>query len=295
VVIDVDATPDPCHGEQEGERFNAHYDCHCYLPLDFYLTGSDGCQRLLTSVLRPGNACYRVGLFSVLRRLIRMLRARFPKVRILLRADSGFGYADVIAFCEAWGLNYVLGLPANRRLRALSTPIEMDTAIKYSLLGDSSPEYGEVLYQAGTWPHPRRVVVKVEVTQDKLNPRYVVTNLGGTPQGIYRFYCQRGDRENRIKEMKNDLSSGRTSCHRFLANQCRLLWHAAAYVLTEVLKEAAEGTEWAHAQVATLRVRLLKVAARIVQGLRRISVHLPASYPDRETWCHLHRQSCPSG
>lgn len=292
VAIDVDAWDDPCHGQQQFEEFNGHYDEHCYLPLVFYVTGPDGRQRLAVSLLRPGTASYKVGLYAVLRRLIALLRARFPGLRIVFRADSGFGNGDVIEFCEAHDVRYVLGLPTNKRLEVLSTSVQMDSAIKHWLKRDDTPEYGEFEYKAKVWSRVRRVVVKCEVTQGKLNPRYVVTDLNGRPMAIYRFYCARGDRENRIKEFKLDLSSGRMSCHRFLANQCRMLWHVAACVLMQVLQQAAKGTRWADAQIGTLRLRLLKVAARVVESCRRICFHLPTRYVDREVWSHVHRKLC---
>lgn len=292
VVVDVDAFDDPCHGQQQLEMFNGYYDEHCYLPLVFHITGPDRVQRLVAEVLRPGNASYQVGLFSTLRRIVRLLRERFSQVRIILRTDSGFGNAEVLKFCGKHGLGYVLGLKGNNRVHALSTAVQMDSAIKHTLMGDDTPEYGEVAYKAGSWPHRERVVVKCEVTQDKLNPRYVVTNLPGSPKAIYRLYCARGNRENRIEGMKRDLSADRMSCHRFLANQCRLLLHGAACVLMTALQEAAKGTRWAEAQVSTLRLRLLKVAARVVETCRRIQFHLPSSYVDKEAWSQIHRRLC---
>jgi hypothetical protein len=296
VVLDVDATDDPCHGQQQFELFNGFYDTHCYLPLHLYVTGPDGKQRLMASLLRPGNASYRTGLFGLLRRAVGILRARFPQLRIILRADAGFGYYDVLAFCEAHDVRYVLGLRANSRLAVLSTPVQMRAAVRHGKYGfdgwtgDDSRLFDEFRYEAGSWPHARRVIAKLEVTQGKLNPRYVVTDLVGTPEQVYDYYCLRGDCENRIKELKLDLSSGRTSCHKFLANQARLLLHTAAYVLVQAIQSAAAGTEWATAQVGTLRLRLLKVAARVVESCRRIWIHLPTSYPNRGAWQHLHRR-----
>jgi hypothetical protein len=191
VVLDVDATDDPCHGQQQFECFNGHYDAHCYLPLLLYVTGPDRKQRLMASLLRPGNANYRAGLFGLLHRAIRVLRARFPQLRIILRADAGFGYHDVLAFCEPHDVRYVLGLTSNPSLSVLSTPVQMRAAVrhgKYGFDGWSGEEcrlFDEFKYKAGTWPHARRVVAKVEVTQGKLNPRYVVTDLGGAPEEVY--------------------------------------------------------------------------------------------------------------
>ena len=299
VVMDVDATEDPCHGQQEFKEFNAYYDSHCYLPLQVYVTGPDGVQRVAVSLLRPGKASYEDGLFGVLRRLTGLLRARFPGVRVILRADSGFGNAKVLAFCHAHKLSYVLCVAGNRRLHALSTAVQMDSAVKHTSRFCDTPEYAQVRYKAGTWAKRERVVVKVEVTVDKLhpskpklNPRYIVTDLQGGPQAVYAFYCARGDRENRIKESKLDLYSGRTSCHRFLANQCRLTWHTGAQVLVQALQEAASGTRWAKAQAGTLRVRLLKVAARVVTSCRRIWLHLPTCYPEQDVWRRIHDRLC---
>ena len=290
VVLDVDATDDPCHGQQEFEFFNGYYDNHCYLPLLLHVTGPDGKQRLLASLLRPGNASYKDGLFGMLGRAVVLLRDRFPQVRIILRADAGFGYADTLAFCESQKLSYVLGLRSNKRLSVLSTAVQIDTCLKYKWEGDGCVEYGEFEYKAGSWPHLRRVIVKAEITQCKLNPRYIVTNMKETPEQAYRYYCQRGDRENRIKELKLDLSSGRTSCHRFMANQLRLLMHTAACVLLYTLQEAAAGTQWVTAQAGTLRLRVLKVAARVVESCRKIWFHLASSYVDKRTWAHLNRR-----
>jgi len=289
VTLDVDTSDDPCHGQQEFEHFNGYYDEHCYLPLYVHVTGGDGRQRLLCSLLRPGKACATKGLFGVVRRVVELLRARFPAVRITLRGDSGFGICEVIGFCEEIGIEFVLGLRGNRRLHTLSTPTQMDACLKYKWEGNGCREYGELRYKAGSWKKQQRVVIKAEITRGELNPRFVVTSLTNkTPEELYEFYCGRGDQENRIKEMKLDLQSGRTSCHRFLANQFRLLLHTAACVLMGVLQRSLEGTKLAKAQIGTIRLRLLKVGARIVESCRKVWVHLPTAFPEKELWHHLH-------
>jgi hypothetical protein len=283
VVLDVDATDDPCHGQQEFEFFNRYYDTHCYLPLHLHVTGPDKRQRILATLLRPGNANYRLGLFGILRRAVQLLRARFPKLQIILRTDAGFGYWDVLAFCEKHDLRYVLGLTSNSRLTVLSTPVQMWAALRHGKYGrhgwtgEECREFDAFMYKAGKWKHARRVIAKVEITQHKLNPRYVVTDLRWKPDKIYRFYCERGDRENRIKELKLDLDSGRTSCHRFWANQFRLLLHTAAYALMQVLQQAAEGTEWAGASDCS-RLQLAWWKAADVSGsICRVPVRFSTS------------------
>ena len=291
VTLDVDATDDPAHGQQEFVRFNAYYDTHCYVPLYLYVTGSDGRQRLLCALLRAGNASASVGLFGLLKRAVKLLRARFPGLKILLRADSGFGNASVIGFCRKHDLDFLLGLGRNPPLQTLGTPVQMDCALKYGWEGEGCREYGEFAYKAGTWQKKERVIIKAEITRGELNPRYVVTSdTEATSEQVYLHYCERGDPENRIKEMKLGLESGRTSCHRFLANQFRLLLSAGACLLTSVLQEALVGTRWAKAQVGTLRLRLLKVGARIVETCRKVWLHLPTSFPEQALWHHLYRK-----
>ena len=208
-----------------------------------------------------------------------------------MRADSGFGCDATLRFCDVLGLDYVLGRSSNRRLQTLSTPFQIRAAIRHKWEGDGCREWGEFDYKAGSWDKRRRVIVKAEVTQGELNPRYVVTsNPDRSPALVYQFYCAGGDQENRIKEMKLDCDSGRSSCHRFLANQFRLLLHAAAYVLLCVLQEAACGTRWGSAQVGTLRLGLLKVGARVMETCRKVWLHLSSSFPERSMWVHLHQQ-----
>jgi len=291
VILDVDATEDPCHGQQQLECFNAFYDSHCYLPLLFFVTGEDGRQRLISALLRPGNAGAAKGMRAVLRKIVQILRRRLPNAQIILRGDSGFGIANVIRWCHRLDIDYVLGLSSNSILHKLSTPIQMDAAIKYGWEGDGCREFGEIVYGANTWEKEERVIVKAEITRRELNPRFVVTSLKDiAPEELYDFYCLRGDSENRIKEFKIDLSSGRTSCHRFLANQFRLLLHMAASVLMSMLQTSLAGTKWAAAQVNTLRTRILKVGARVVESCRKIWFHLPTAFPDRDIWLILQQQ-----
>jgi hypothetical protein len=289
VIIDVDPTEDPCHGQQEFEFFNGHYGCHCYLPVLIHITGDDGRQRIIASVLRPGNSGATKGLYSALRIAVRLVRERMPASRIILRADSAFGVCDVLNFCEDMEIDYILGVKGNSTLHHLSTHVQMDACLKYKWEGNGCREYGSVSYKARSWRHARRVVVKAEITQGDLNPRFVATSLENlSDEQAYEFYCARGEQENRIKEMKLDLSSGRTSCHSFLANQFRLLMHTAACMLMVVLQESLVGTRFAKAQIGTLRTRLLKVGARVVETARKIWFHLPSSFPAQDAWRRMY-------
>jgi hypothetical protein len=294
VVLDVDATDDPCHGQQQLECFSGFYDAHCYLPLLLYVTGADAAQRLLGALLRPGNANGTQGLGTLLKWAVRLLRARFPAVRILLRADSGFGNATVLRWCHALRIGYRLCLARNPVLQERSIAVQMDAALQatFPRAGEDGQEFGEFRYRAGSWEQEERVIVKAEVTQGKLNPRFVVTSEAEAPEAAYRHYCARGDRENRIKEFKRDLASGRTSCHRFWANQCRVLLHLAASVLLSVVQTALQGTAWAAAQVGTLRTRLLKLGARVVESCRKVWLQLPTACPVQDIWRLLHQRLC---
>jgi hypothetical protein len=289
VIIDVDPTDDPCYGQQQFEFFNGHYDCHCYLPVHIHISGDDGRQRIIGSVLRPGNSGPTKGLYSALRIAIRLVREYLPGLQIILRADGAFGVCDVLDFSEDMGIDYILGTKGNSVLHDISAPIQMDACLKYKWEGNGCREYGSVSYKAGSWRHARRVVVKAEITQGELNPRFVTTSLDNlSDEDAYEFYCGRGEQENRIKEIKLDLSSGRTSCHSFLANQFRLLMHTAACMLMGVLQDALVGTRFAKAQIGTLRTRLLKVGARVVETARKIWFHLPSAFPAQDAWRRMY-------
>jgi hypothetical protein len=289
IILDADATDDPTHGQQEFEFYHGYYDHHCYLPLLVYATADGGEQELVAAVLRPGNVHAGHRAVAVLRRIVERVREAFPQAEILLRGDAGLALPAVYDYCEGANLHYVISLAKNSRLLEFAQPWLTEAAAIYAETGEKVRHFGEFSYAAESWPHLRRVVVKAEVTGQGENPRFVVTNLAEPdPQAIYdELYTQRGDVENRIKELKDDLLSGRTSCHRFLANQFRLLLHAAAFVLMQGLRQLLAGTELAAAQAGTLRGKLLKVAARVRQTCRRIWVQLPTSYPYQRLWAIL--------
>jgi hypothetical protein len=302
VVIDIDASDDPCHGQQEFEGFNAYYGAHCYLPLFVHVTDEQGAQWPLFALLRPGRVNPAKGVRALLRQAVRLLRQRFPEVQILVRADSGFGHHRILSCCERLQVEYVMGLASNKRLKVLAGPLMRRCEAAHQAIVEDGPTdqvpwlCGHVRYKAGKWAHPRDTIVKLEMTFGKLNPRYVVTNIkeeGSTQpdaETVYRMYCARGEQENRIKELKLDLNSGRTSCHAFWANQTRLLLHLAANVLWGVVRAAAHDTRWAKAQIGTLQLQLLKVAARVRESTRRITLHLCSNCPHQREWRLLHHR-----
>jgi len=289
VVLDIDAYEDPCHGQQEFEFFNGYYNSHCYVPLALYVTGPDGVQRLIGAILRTGKGG-SAGVQSAIEIAVGAIRERFPRTKIILRADCGFGNADVLWLCDKLRISYALGLSSNERLQVLSMRTQMQACWLYTFGKQRWADQGVCRafagfdYKAGTWERARRVIIKAEITNGELNPRFIVSNLPFPAQKAYGFYCGRGDIENRIKEFKLDLYAGRTSCHRFIANQFRLLLHAAASVLMTAIQEAAKGTDLAKAQAGTIRLRLLKLGARVVETSRRVWVHMSSSFPNKYAW-----------
>jgi hypothetical protein len=290
ITIDLDVTDDPTHGQQELTFFNGFYDTWCYLPLLAYVTfDREPEQYLCAAMLRPGNAATQVGTLAMLQRIVGRLQERFPRTRILVRLDASFAEPELFEFLDEVGVDYVVAIAKNAVLERLSG-LAMFTAEALSeASGESERVYTDFAYAAGTWSRERRVLCKAEVVrlagrEPKLNPRYVVTNLKGKARRIYeRVYCPRGDAENRIKELF-DVDFDRTSCSRFNANQLRVLLAAAAYVLLQELRLVARGTAWARAQVATLRLELLKIGVQVLASVRRLVLRLPAAFPYRDGW-----------
>jgi hypothetical protein len=276
LILDFDATDDPVHGRQEKRFFHGYYDHHCFLPL--YVFSGD---ELLTAYLRPSNIDASKHTRAVLKLLVRRLRATWPGVKLTFRGDSGFCRWRLMRWCDSHGIGYVVGLAKNPALERLARDEIERAERQFRQTGQPQRIFGSFWYAAATWDRPRRVIVKAEHTAQGANPRFVVVNVPGDPQELYeQVYCQRGELENRIKEQQLDLFADRTSCHRFLANQFRLLLSSAAYVLVQALRRTAlAGTELAESQVGTIRLKLFKVAARVVVTVRRVVFHLASSYP----------------
>ena len=281
IVLDMDATDDPTHGQQQLSFFHGYYEEHMYHPL-LVFDGRDGFP--LAAVLRPGNTHSSHGALAVLKRLIKKLKQAYPKALILFRADAGFAVPALYSYLEDQPeTRYVIGFITNNRLLAETAPLLSKAQRQYQETGEKQRLFTSFSYQAESWDQPRRIIAKVEYTHLGANQRFVVTNLSRNPQFVYDdIYVLRGDVENRIKELKLEIKADRLSCHRFLANQFRLLLHTAAYCLFWLLRHHLQGTELATAQVNTLRLKLLKIGARIRETSRRIWVHLASGYPYRD-------------
>ena len=288
ITIDLDPTDDPTHGQQQFTFFNRHYDSYCYLPMVCFLTFNEEAEQyLVAAVLRRGNATGSLGALGILRRLIARVSDAFPKARIRVRLDGGFASPEVLDFldCEP-KVEYLVNLAANAVLKRKVKSAMKRARRASELSGQTEHVYGEGRYATRkTWPWKRRIIYKAEVVraankEPKDNPRFVVTNLKQSPQWIYeKTYCQRGDVENRIKELHHGMQIGRTSCSNFLANTFRVLLTAAAYVLMQEMRLHLSSTRHARAQVSTLREHFLKLGAHVIVTVRRIVLHLPQAFP----------------
>jgi len=290
IILDFDATDDVVHGGQQGRFFHGYYDHYCFLPL--YVFCDD---HLLAAYLRPSNIDAAFHSRAVLKLLVKRIRTAWPETRIILRADSGFCRWRVMRWCDRHDIGYVLGLARNKVLERLAAPFMQTAQEVYQNTQEKQRHFHEISYAAQTWDRQRRVVVKAEHLQQGSNVRFVVTNLPGDPADLYdHFYCQRGDMENRIKEQQLQLFADRTSCHNFLSNQFRLLLASAAYALVNHIRRVAlVGTELAQAEVATIRVKLLKIAARVVISVRRVVFHFCSNYPYQQLLQHITARLVP--
>lgn len=289
VILDVDATDDPVHGQQQLGFFHGYFDSYVYHPLVIF-DGSTG--ELITAILRPGNTHASRGAKGVLRRLIRKIRRRCPQTPIVVRGDSGFAVPRILRELErldetVGGVDYLLGIAKNPRLiRDLEGELDLAEEL-YARRSEKVVRFTTFRYAARTWKTKRRIVGKAEVTWLGRNPRFVVTSLREFDgETLYRAYCHRGRCELWIKDFKNALAADRLSCSAFRANFFRLLLHAAAYRLLHALRGAAAhfSGPLGKAQLDTLRLRLLKVAALVTQSTRRILVRLPPRHPEIETF-----------
>lgn len=290
ITIDLDPSVDPTHGQQAFSFFNGHYDTWCFLPMFGFLSvDRDAEQYLFHARLRPGLAKEARGTIPLLRRTVKKLRKTFKKARIRVRMDAGFAYPQIFDVLDELGVEYLVAMPENSVLTGLAAVHMTAARAVANTFEATTTHYGEGRYQAKSWTRERRVIFKAEVVHaegkhGRDNARFVVTSLRHGPERAWELYCQRGDSENRIKELKNDLEIDRTSCTSFLANQVRVLLTAAAYVLYQELRGCLRGTELARCLVSTLRLRLLKIGATITESVRRIVVSMSKAHPWACTW-----------
>jgi hypothetical protein len=277
LILDVDATDDVVHGNQEGRFFHGYYGQYCFLPL-YVFCGA----RLLVSYLRPSSADPARHVWAILALLVKRLRQVWPEVEIVFRGDSHFCRWRLLAWCERYQVRYIVGLAKNPRVQAQATDLMEMARSRFVATGEKQRLSADLVYAAQTWDKPRRVIAKAEHGDQGSNPRFVVTNLDGEAQTLYDdVYCARGEMENRIKEQPADGGfAGRTSCQRWWPNQLRLLLSSLAYTLLEAIRRLAlQGTELARAQCGTIRLKLLKIGAVVVRNTRRVRFILSSGYP----------------
>ena len=283
LVLDLDGTDDPTHGEQQGSAYHGYYRQHQYFPL-LVFDGTTG--QLVTAVLRPGTVHAGHGGLAILKRIVATVRVRWPGATLEIRADSGFALPAVYAWCEAEQIAYTIGLGTNPRLKQAVAPLQAE-AERQSAAQDGAKVrlLDETVYQADSWPVTRRVVMKAEVLSKGTNTRFVVTTRTEDPTTVYDWYVHRGETENWIKDLKADCFADRLSCHRFWANQFRLLLHAAAYWLLDTLRRWLGAAQIARMTLDTLRLRLLKIGGWVREGRDRARLRLASSHPS-ESWWH---------
>jgi len=293
IILDLDATDDPLHGDQEGKFFHGYYDCYCYLPLYIF------CGRhLLVAKLRPANIDGSAGAVEEVARVVAQIRQRWPKVRILLRGDSGFARDALMVWCEANQVDFLFGLARNSRLEAILAPSMREAKKVSKRTGKTVRRFKNFTYRTrDSWDRRRRVIGKAEWTKGEGNPRFVVTSLSRSeakPRYLYeKIYCARGDMENRIKECQLDLFSDRTSAATMRANQIRLWFASLAYVLMCALRRIGlAGTKFARATCGTIRLKLLKIGALVKLSVRRIKVAMASSCPDQGAFASAYYELC---
>ena len=292
IILDLDATDDKVHGNQEGRFFHGYYGSYCYLPL--YIFAGD---HLLAAMLRPANEDGAAGALEEVQRIIGFLRKHWKNTRFVVRADSGFCRDALLTWCEATeGVEYVIGLARNSRLQELIVDDLNDMEDEARATGRAERRYVDLRYRTKkSWSCERRVVAKAECLVGKRNPRFVVTSLQADevrPAVLYAdIYCARGEMENRIKEQQLGLHADRTSAHAMASNQLRLWFASFAYVVLDAVRRIAlKGTALARAQVWTIRERLLKVGAVVTVSVRRIRVAISSAYPTRELFVKAARR-----
>jgi hypothetical protein len=282
VLLDFDATDDPAHGNQEGTYYHGYYGERIYHPLLVFDGETD---QLITAVLRPGNTHASRGALAVLKRIVGRLREAWDGVEIEIRADAGFAVPEVYQYCEKEGIGYTIGLISNPRLEALAEDLlERAKRESEAKAGEKVRMVSDTSYRAGSWDRRRRVVYKAEVLEKGTNTRFVVTSRPEEPGRLYDWYVRRGEAEGWIKDFKIALKADRLSCHRFWANQFRLLLHAAAYWLLDELRRKLGAAGIRRMQLDTLRLYLIKIGGRLRELLTKVRLHLASGHPGQRLW-----------
>ena len=275
ILLDIDSTDDPTHGQQQLSFFNGAYGQHMYHPM-LVFERHTGC--LLAARLRRGTASSHARIVPMLLRLVPRLQSAFPGVPIKLRGDAGFALPLLYAFCEFFGIEYALGIPANCVFKQRADPRQQQLKQRYHRTQLPQRSFSSFRHRARSWPRQRRTCYKAEHSAAGTNLRFLITNCSGRASEVFAFYNDRGECENRIEEFKNGFRADRLSCHRFLANAFRLLLHAAAYNLVNLFRLQLP-QPWRSAQIETLRARLFKFGARVRQTARCIRFHLATGWP----------------
>jgi hypothetical protein len=287
-VLDIDDTFDAVHGHQQLSFFNAHYDERCFLPIHIY-EGTTG--KPVAMILREGKTPSGKEVRTILKHVIKRIRTHWPKVHILVRGDSHYGRPEAMEWCESQGIDYVFGYGSgNAVLDAMVREDAEALCVEHATSGEEKlRSFRKLRYGARSWKCERRLVARLEASEKGLDVRYIVTSLKGGAQHLYeKVYCARGEMENRIKLHKAQLASDRTSCRDPRANQFRLILHTAAYwLMLEIRKAVPVRSSLFRAEFTTLRLHLIKIAARVVEGAARIRVSLPSACPDAVLFRHL--------
>jgi hypothetical protein len=291
LILDIDATDDLVHGEQEGRFFHGYYRQYCFLPL--YVFCGD---QLLVSYLRPSNIDGAKHTWAILSLLVKRFRQQWPQVNIIVRGDGGFCRQPMLNWCERHDVGYIVGYTKNKRLLDHIKTEMKDAEKLYEQTQQAARLFKDIRYGAKSWKRQRHIIAKVEHLPKGSNARFIVTNLNGDAQYLYEeVYCARGEMENRIKEQQLGLFSDRTSCHDWWANQYRLLLSSLAYILMETIRRTGlKNTSLARAQVNTIRLQLFKIGAVIIRNTRRIRFLLSSHYP-RQTLFMLVARRLQSG
>lgn len=295
ITLDIDDTFDAVHGHQQLSLFNAHYDERCFLPIHIY-EGTSG--KPVAVILREGKTPAGVEVRTILKHVIGRIRGHWPKVRVLVRGDSHYGRVEAIEWCEEQGIDYIFGFGGNAVLKVMTQEAADALCVERATRSAAKlRSFATLSYGAKSWNKERRIAARIEATQKGLDIRYVVTSLKGTAKHLYEtVYCGRGQAENFIKWHKAQLASDRTSCRDPKANQFRLILHTAAYWLMLTARNAiAKRSPLSFAEFATLRLRLIKIAARVIEGAARIRVFLPTACPDRAVVRALAGRLCATG